>query len=140
LKTNNVVNEEAESSDEIEIFVSCDDIIEEDTNRISIGDEEQTVDNSTDETANKRKQIDIIKFDENDAAEMKKVEFKRVKIFEPDLTENINVCNCSNRNDPDIMYLNSLLPDIKLMSRKQKGLFKIKLQQLMHDILYADDE
>lgn len=50
-----------------------------------------------------------------------------------------NGFTCLCNNDSDSIFLRSLLDDIKLMSRKNKGLFKIKVQQIIQDILYADD-
>lgn len=46
-------------------------------------------------------------------------------------------CDCST--DPDAIFLKSLLEDMKTMNRKNKGLFKIKVQQVLQDILYPDD-
>lgn len=46
-------------------------------------------------------------------------------------------CDCTT--DPDAIFLKSLLEDMKTMNRKNKGLFKIKVQQVLQDILYPDE-
>lgn len=46
--------------------------------------------------------------------------------------------SCSCQTDPNAMFLMSLLPDITSMSRKDQGVFKIKIQQLIQDILFKD--
>lgn len=46
--------------------------------------------------------------------------------------------SCSCQTDPNAMFLMSLLPDITSMSRKDQGVFKIQIQQLIQDILFKD--
>lgn len=56
---------------------------------------------------------------------------------QPNYSPILPSCDCTT--DPDAIFLRSLLEDMKTMSRKNKGLFKIKVQQLLQDILYPDD-
>lgn len=58
------------------------------------------------------------------------------QIYSPTLS-NQQTCDCTT--DPDAVFLRSLLEDMKTMNRKNKGLFKIKVQQILQDILYPED-
>lgn len=57
---------------------------------------------------------------------------------QPAVTVTETPCLCST--DTDSIFLRSLLDDMKSMTRKNKGLFKIRVQQVIQEILYADDD
>lgn len=44
------------------------------------------------------------------------------------------------RVDPDEMFFRSIVPDVKLLNQRDKGAFKLKVQQMLHDMLYAPKE
>ncbi|KAG8227182.1 hypothetical protein J437_LFUL003388, partial [Ladona fulva] len=45
----------------------------------------------------------------------------------------------STHEDSDEQFFRSLLPDVKSLSPRQKGLFKIKVQQLLQEMLYPKE-
>lgn len=42
--------------------------------------------------------------------------------------------------DPDEMFFRSIVPDVKLLNQRDKGAFKLKVQQMLHDMLYPPKE
>ncbi|KAJ9596485.1 hypothetical protein L9F63_012493 [Diploptera punctata] len=42
--------------------------------------------------------------------------------------------------DPDEMFFRSIIPDVKLLNQKDKGIFKLKVQQLLHDMIYSSKD
>jgi len=38
--------------------------------------------------------------------------------------------------DPDEMFFRSIVPDVKLLNQRDKGAFKLKVQQMLYDMLY----
>ncbi|PSN41214.1 hypothetical protein C0J52_04191 [Blattella germanica] len=42
--------------------------------------------------------------------------------------------------DADEMFFMSIVPDVKLLSPRDKGIFKIKVQQMLHEMLYSSNE
>ena len=51
-------------------------------------------------------------------------------------------CHCDRLAgaDADEMFFRSIVPDVKLLNQKDKGIFKLKVQQLLHDMLYSPKE
>jgi hypothetical protein len=39
--------------------------------------------------------------------------------------------------DPDEMFFRSIVPDVKLLNQRDKGAFKLKVQQMLYDMLYT---
>lgn len=42
--------------------------------------------------------------------------------------------------DPDEMFFRSIVPDVKLLNQRDKGAFKLRVQQMLHDMLYPPKE
>lgn len=42
--------------------------------------------------------------------------------------------------DPDEMFFRSIVPDVKLLNQRDKGAFKLKVQQMLYDMLYPSRE
>jgi hypothetical protein len=42
--------------------------------------------------------------------------------------------------DPDEMFFRSIVPDVKLLNQRDKGAFKLKVQQMLYDMLYTSKE
>lgn len=42
--------------------------------------------------------------------------------------------------DPDEMFFRSIVPDVKLLNQRDKGTFKLRVQQMLHDMLYPPKE
>lgn len=42
--------------------------------------------------------------------------------------------------DADEMFFRSIVPEVKLLNQKDKGIFKLKVHQLLHDMLYSSKE
>uniref|UniRef100_A0A336LNW6 CSON015171 protein n=1 Tax=Culicoides sonorensis TaxID=179676 RepID=A0A336LNW6_CULSO len=50
----------------------------------------------------------------------------------------IHACNC--KADSDTMFMQSLIPDIKKLRSEDKMIFKVKIHQLLKDLLYKTNE
>ncbi|PNF22619.1 hypothetical protein B7P43_G10856 [Cryptotermes secundus] len=42
--------------------------------------------------------------------------------------------------DPDEMFFRSIVPDVKLLNQRDKGAFKLRVQQMLYDMLYPSRE
>jgi hypothetical protein len=42
--------------------------------------------------------------------------------------------------DPDEMFFRSIVPDVKLLNQRDKAAFKLRVQQILHDMLYPPKE
>jgi hypothetical protein len=48
--------------------------------------------------------------------------------------------NCVCNLDPDAMFLHSMLPEFKNMSKQAKGEFKMKMSKILFELSYPSNE